>query len=67
MVSSRIPRNGAAGVRVALYLRMSTAKQEDSPERQLAQLLPHVQAKGYAVVGDPYLDPGIAGPPSAGS
>jgi site-specific DNA recombinase len=40
---------------------MSTAKQEDSPERQLAQLLPYVQAKGYAVVGDPYLDPGVAG------
>src|SRR5262245_36488682 len=36
--------------RIAIYVRMSTAKQEDSPERQRNQLLPHAQVKGYVII-----------------
>jgi DNA invertase Pin-like site-specific DNA recombinase len=46
---------------VAVYARKSTPKQEDSIERQLEQVLPYCARKGYAVVGEPYVDSGIAG------
>jgi DNA invertase Pin-like site-specific DNA recombinase len=45
---------------VAVYLRMSRDKQEDSPERQRGQILPYCERHGYRVVGE-YFDPGIAG------
>jgi DNA invertase Pin-like site-specific DNA recombinase len=37
-------------MRAAIYLRVSTAAQEDSPERQLSQVRPFCQRKGYRVV-----------------
>lgn len=36
--------------RACVYVRMSTDKQEDSPERQRGQIDPHCQRKGYTVV-----------------
>jgi site-specific DNA recombinase len=48
-------------VRAAVYVRMSTAKQEDSIDRQLSQVLPYCAEKGYAVIGRPYKDEGVAG------
>ena len=36
--------------RAAIYVRMSTDKQEDSPERQRGQIDPHCERKGYVVV-----------------
>jgi DNA invertase Pin-like site-specific DNA recombinase len=48
-------------VRVGVYARKSTPRQEDSIERQLAGVLPYCVRKGYAVVGEPYVDEGIAG------
>lgn len=46
--------------RAAIYIRMSTAKQEDSPERQRSQVEPYAQRQGYEVVAT-YEDLGIAG------
>jgi DNA invertase Pin-like site-specific DNA recombinase len=45
---------------VAVYLRMSRDKQEDSPERQRGQIYPYCERHGYRVVGE-YFDPGITG------
>jgi site-specific DNA recombinase len=48
----------AKKVRVAIYVRASTDKQEDSPERQLSTVLPYVErkaAEGYEVSGK-YID-----------
>jgi Resolvase, N terminal domain len=45
----------------AVFARRSTNKQEDSIEQQLGQVLQHCEKKGYAVVGEPYVDKGIAG------
>jgi DNA invertase Pin-like site-specific DNA recombinase len=50
-----------AKVRVGIYARKSTNKQEDSTERQLASVLPYCERKGYALARDPYVDEGIAG------
>ncbi len=36
--------------RAATYIRMSSTQQEDSPERQLQQILPYCQRKGYTIV-----------------
>lgn len=36
--------------RAAIYCRMSSAQQEDSPERQLQQIAPYCKRKGYLVV-----------------
>jgi site-specific DNA recombinase len=36
--------------RACVYVRMSTDKQEDSPERQRGQIDPHCQRRGYVVV-----------------
>lgn len=46
--------------RAALYLRMSTEKQEDSIDRQRSGLLPYAKARGYRLVGE-YVDEGVAG------
>jgi DNA invertase Pin-like site-specific DNA recombinase len=40
---------------------MSTAKQEDSIDRQLSQVRPYCANKRYAVIGQPYVDEGVAG------
>src|SRR5271157_2336406 len=47
-------------IRVAVYVRMSKDRQEDSPERQRGQIHPHCERQGYQVV-DEYFDPGITG------
>jgi DNA invertase Pin-like site-specific DNA recombinase len=47
--------------RVGVYGRMSDPKQDASIERQLSQVLPYCTSKGYVVVGEPYIDDGIAG------
>jgi DNA invertase Pin-like site-specific DNA recombinase len=39
-------------MRAAVYLRMSKSEQEDSPERQLSQIKPYCDRKGYRVVGE---------------
>jgi site-specific DNA recombinase len=46
--------------RAAVYVRMSTTHQEDSPERQRKAVLPYCERKGYKVTGE-YEDLGIAG------
>jgi site-specific DNA recombinase len=46
--------------RVVAYIRMSRDKQEDSPERQRAQIESYARSCGYTI-RDTYLDPGIAG------
>src|SRR5262245_1971051 len=49
-------------VRAALYLRMSTDEQEDSIDRQRANVLPYAGRKGYVLSDDlTYADEGIAG------
>jgi DNA invertase Pin-like site-specific DNA recombinase len=48
-------------IRVGVYARRSTDKQEESIERQLAQVFPYCERKGYTVVGEPYKDEGICG------
>src|SRR5262245_9868702 len=48
-------------MRAAIYLRMSTDKQEDSPARQLGQIQPYAEKNGYRVVGEPYVDEGERG------
>lgn len=47
-------------IRAAVYIRMSSDKQEDSPERQRSQTRPYTERKGYTVVRE-YLDEGISG------
>lgn len=46
--------------RAAMYLRMSDDRQEDSIERQRAQLEPYAAREGYTIVAV-YIDEGIAG------
>ena len=49
-------------VRAAIYCRMSTAKQEDSIDRQLANVRPYAERKGYVTADEhTYADEGIAG------
>src|SRR5438105_225715 len=45
------PAAGLSTIRVAVYVRMSTDDQTDSPERQLEQVLPYCERKGYRIVG----------------
>jgi DNA invertase Pin-like site-specific DNA recombinase len=52
--------NGNGRLRAAAYYRMSTSRQEDSPERQRSQVRPYCKGKGYALVRE-YSDEGIAG------
>jgi site-specific DNA recombinase len=52
--------SSTGGVPVAVYLRMSRDRQEDSPERQRSQVLPYCERHGYRIVGE-YFDPGITG------
>lgn len=47
-------------MRVALYIRMSTDKQEDSPERQKGLIQPYCASKNYEVV-ETYEDLGARG------
>lgn len=47
-------------MRTAVYVRMSTDKQEDSPERQKGQVNPYCARKGYQVV-ETYEDLGAGG------
>jgi DNA invertase Pin-like site-specific DNA recombinase len=37
-------------LRAAIYVRMSTTRQADSPERQRASILPYCERKNYQVV-----------------
>lgn len=54
-------RNAHEGQRrVALYARVSTANNGQSPQMQLRELREHVQRRGWNVVGE-YLDSGISG------
>ena len=46
--------------RAAIYIRMSTEKQEDSPGRQRDFIQPYCEKKGYTVVGE-YADLGRRG------
>jgi site-specific DNA recombinase len=48
-VSRSAPQAGPLK-RACVYVRMSTDKQEDSPERQRGQIDPHCDRRGYAVV-----------------
>jgi DNA invertase Pin-like site-specific DNA recombinase len=45
---------------VAVYLRMSTSKQEDSIDRQRSQVLPYCAKHDFLIVRE-YADEGIAG------
>jgi DNA invertase Pin-like site-specific DNA recombinase/chorismate mutase len=47
-------------MRVATYVRMSTNKQEHSPEQQRAALTQHATKHGYKIVAD-YSDLGVSG------
>lgn len=47
-------------LRAALYVRCSTSKQEDSPDRQRSQAIPYLEGQGYVLAGE-YVDDGIAG------
>ena len=47
-------------VRAATYVRMSTADQENSPERQRNQITPYCKSRGYTVVAK-YEDLGLRG------
>jgi DNA invertase Pin-like site-specific DNA recombinase len=53
--------SAAAAIRVGVYARKSTNKQEDSTERQLASVLPYCERKGFVLARGPYVDEGIAG------
>src|SRR5262245_53992547 len=46
--------------RCAVYVRMSTPDQKDSPERQRSQVLPYLERRGYRLVGE-YEDLGVRG------
>jgi|GEM_PF-5359527 len=46
--------------RAAVYLRCSTLKQEDSPERQRSQILPFAERFGFEIV-ETFADEGIPG------
>jgi DNA invertase Pin-like site-specific DNA recombinase len=46
---------------VGIYARMSDNRQENSIDRQLSQVRPYVEKKGYTLIGEPYTDEGIAG------
>lgn len=48
------------GKRAAIYIRMSTDEQTNSPERQRTQILAYCQKKGYRVVHE-YQDLGLRG------
>lgn len=56
MSNSTIP----AGGRAAVYIRMSTNQQEDSPERQRSQVTDYAKRHGYQIIRE-YKDEGIAG------
>lgn len=47
-------------LRAAIYIRMSSARQVDSPERQRASILAHCERKNYAVVKE-YEDLAVRG------
>lgn len=47
-------------MRVATYVRMSTSRQEQSPEQQRAAILEHAQKNGYQIVAE-YHDLGVTG------
>src|SRR5262249_8365328 len=47
-------------IRVAVYYRMSTLKQEDSIDRQRSQVVAYAKARGYLIVAE-YVDEGVAG------
>lgn len=47
-------------LRVVAYIRMSTARQEDSPERQIAQIESHAKRCSYTI-REVYCDLGVAG------
>lgn len=47
-------------MRAAIYLRMSTDEQKDSPERQRSQILLYCARKGYHIIGE-YADLGLRG------
>jgi DNA invertase Pin-like site-specific DNA recombinase len=47
-------------IRAAAYFRMSTARQEDSIERQRSQVIPFAVRQGYEIVAE-YVDEGIPG------
>jgi site-specific DNA recombinase len=51
-------------LRAAVYIRMSTDDQTESPERQRSQVLPYCQRKGYEVV-EVYEDLGMRGSDSS--
>ncbi len=56
-----MPASHSTNARAACYYRMSTLRQEDSVERQQSQVVPYAERAGYALVGSPYIDEGIAG------
>lgn len=58
MTSTKFTKNGS--VRAALYLRMSSGKQENSIPAQRVELLAYAKKMGYEVV-DEYLDEAVSG------
>jgi DNA invertase Pin-like site-specific DNA recombinase len=60
MSASHSSNGSGRQLRAAAYYRMSTTRQEDSPERQRSQVRPYCKDKAYALARE-YTDEGIAG------
>lgn len=59
--SPRAPAPGTGKlVKAAIYLRCSTMKQEDSPDRQRSQVVPYAERNGYEIVAT-FADEGVPG------
>jgi DNA invertase Pin-like site-specific DNA recombinase len=54
------PYSPSSKCRVAIYARVSTTNNGQSPEMQLRELREHVERRGWNLVGE-YLDTGISG------
>jgi site-specific DNA recombinase len=55
-----MPNAHGTGEKVAVYIRMSSKRQEDSPERQRSTIGPHVDRKGYQLFEE-YVDYAMTG------
>src|SRR5688572_26760651 len=47
--------------RAAIYARVSTKNNSQNPETQLVALREYVQNRGWALLGEPYVDHGFSG------
>ena len=53
-------RSGKTSIRAASYIRMSSHRQETSPEQQRREIIELAKRKGYEIV-ERYIDEGISG------